>query len=313
MKINTPRDTFLYLLSIATLAASAVSFGIVVFQLINNYYPDMLNYHYYSRENVLEPLRGAMAALIIIFPVFWWVARFLRKDIEGNPEKRDLGIRRWLLYLTLFVAGLVIIGDLVAVLNGLLHGELTIRFIFKALTVLFIAGSVFYYYISQLKEKPLAGVKVYSWIVVGAVAASIVGGFIVIGSPMTQRAKAFDQRRINDLQVIQNEIVSYWQSKRVLPGDLSDLTNSIPGFRAPIDPETGTSYEYLPTAKSTSASPSFQLCATFKYPSDPQVTGMDSYPKTVVYPYPSDNWTHDAGRQCFLREIDPDLYPSRLK
>lgn len=309
MKINTPRDTFLYLLSIVTLAASAVSFGIVVFQLINNYYPDALNY-YYSRENILEPLRGAMATLIIVFPVFWWVARFLRKDIGVNPEKRDLAIRRWLLYLTLFVAGLIIIGDLVVILNSLLHGELTIRFILKALTVLFIAGSVFYYYLSQLKEIPLAGVRAYSWLVIAVVISSVVTGFFVVGSPAAQRARTFDQRRVNDLQMIQNEVVNYWQSKKVLPGSLGELDDSISGFRAPVDPETGQNYEYLPSARATTANPSFQLCATFNFPSERQVVpAREPYQKSIAVPF--EGWTHDAGRQCFVRTIDPDLYPPR--
>ena len=40
---NLPRDVFLYLLGIITLVGVAVSFGIVIFQVINVYIPDVIS------------------------------------------------------------------------------------------------------------------------------------------------------------------------------------------------------------------------------------------------------------------------------
>src|SRR3990167_10485682 len=176
---NLPRDVFLYLLSIVTLVASAVSFGILVFQYINVYFPDLINDYYYSASNFYGTIRQALATLIVIFPVYIWVSRFLKKDIEENPEKRELKIRKWLLYLTVFVAALVIIGDLVVLINTFLEGELTIRFVLKVMAIFFIAGSVFsnyYFELRELKAKPkkgFNGISVYAWIIIAIVVAAI--------------------------------------------------------------------------------------------------------------------------------------------
>lgn len=150
---NLPRDTFLYLLAIISLIVSAVGFGMAVFNYIDFYFPDPAVDYYRSASSYGPSIRQAMAMLIVVFPVFLWVSRFLRKDIELYPEKKELKIRKWLLYLTLFAATLVMIGDLVTVLNNFLRGELTVRFILKALTIFFISGSAFYYYLLQLREK----------------------------------------------------------------------------------------------------------------------------------------------------------------
>mgnify|MGYP001601777201 CR=1 FL=1 len=149
---NLPRDVFMYLLSIVTLVASAIFFGVLSFQYINIYFPDLINDYYFSPSNYYGTIRQALATLIVIFPVYVWVSRFLKKDIEENPEKRDLKIRKWLLYLTVFVAALVMIGDLVTLISTYLNGEITTRFILKVLTIIFIAGSVFSHYYFELRE-----------------------------------------------------------------------------------------------------------------------------------------------------------------
>src|SRR3989344_9550441 len=172
---NLPRDVFLYLLSIITLIASAISFGILVFQYINIYFPDIINNYYVSASSYFSTIRQSLATLIVIFPVYVWVSRFLKKDIDENPEKRELKIRKWLLYLTVFVAALVIIGDLVTLINTFLNGELTMRFILKVLTIFFVAGSVFSHYYFELRElkakskKGVDGTSIYAWTVIAVV------------------------------------------------------------------------------------------------------------------------------------------------
>src|SRR5688572_19048999 len=103
---STPRDTFLYLLSLVTLVVSAVSFGMLVYQFIDIKFPDPLRYGgFYSPLSAnFEIIRSALAALIVVFPVFFWTSRVLRKDVVADPAKRGLRIRRWLLYFTVFVA-----------------------------------------------------------------------------------------------------------------------------------------------------------------------------------------------------------------
>ena len=56
-------------------------------------------------------------------------------------------------YLTLVIAAAIIIGDLIAIVAGLLGGELTARFILKALTILAVTSSIFGYYLLDLQKE----------------------------------------------------------------------------------------------------------------------------------------------------------------
>ena len=142
--------------------------------------------------------------------------------------------------------------------------------------------------------------KAFASIVIAVVAAAVIAGFFIVGSPQEERARRFDDRRVQDLQTLQWEIINYWQLKQVLPQALAMLKDDIRGFTPPVDPESGASYEYA--AKGTLI---FELCAIFNR--ENKETG--SVPK-VPYPYGGmENWQHGAGRTCFTRTIDKDLYP----
>ena len=55
-------------------------------------------------------------------------------------------------YLALSFASAIIIGTLITLLTNVLGGELTTRFVLKTLTVLSISGSIFGYYLTDLKR-----------------------------------------------------------------------------------------------------------------------------------------------------------------
>jgi hypothetical protein len=146
-----PKDIFIHLLAIVTLYASAASFTTLIFQYINIFFPDVLQGDYF-RSGAYSIIRWSISSLIIVFPVYIFTSRFLNKSYDENPSKRNLRIRKWLIYFTLFAVALIIIGDLVALINNLLGGELTVRFSLKVLTILFVAGSIFFYYFSDLRR-----------------------------------------------------------------------------------------------------------------------------------------------------------------
>ncbi len=302
---NLPRDVFLYLLSIVALGMLAINFGTLLFQFINIAFPDVITdqYQYWSSNQYYQAIRWSVSSLVIVFPVFLWVSRFLRKDMETNPEKRELKIRKWLLYLTLFIAGVVVIGDLIALVYNFMQGELTTRFVLKVASILLIAGSIFFYYLNELRDQ-YRSTKIFAWVISMLITVGIIAGFVVAGSPEAQRFNRFDEQRVQDLQTIQWQIVSYWQAKQKLPANLAELTDSISGFKAPVDPETQAGYEYQPVNAT-----SFKLCTTFK--TDSQDMESPNGPRAVdsSYGIRSSNWAHAAGYVCFDRTIDPDLFP----
>jgi len=301
IKRNTPRDLFLHLLSVVTLYWSSVSFVALLWRYINYFFPDVLNYMavYYASGLI----RFLVSSLIIVFPVFILVSWYLNKIYAREAAVRESKIRKWLIYLTLFITSLVIIGDLVSVINTFLGGEIKVRFILKALSVLVVAAAVFWYYLDDVrKETPTKLAKSFAWVSGILVLAVVVGAFFIIGSPQTARLIEFDIQKANDLQNIQSQIVNYWQSKERLPAVLSDLNDPISGFKVPVDQQSNVSYEYI---VKNAANLSFQLCANFNKPS------QDTTPK-MLYPVQAgidQNWNHDEGRVCFDRTIDKQLYP----
>ena len=87
-----------------------------------------------------------------------------------------------------------------------------------------------------------------------------------MGSPFTLRMKRFDERRVNDLQNIQYQIVNFYQRKGVLPNSLDELKDPIAGFNIPLDPDTIRPYDYEKISDL-----SFKICADFSLESDAQI------------------------------------------
>src|SRR3989344_7866090 len=119
---TSPKDFFLHLLSIIALYTRATAFLVLIFQYVNIWFPDVLEGGgYYARFANYGPIRWSLATLLVFFPIYLFVGRFLNKNYESNPAKRNLRIRKWLLYFTLFAAALIIIGDLVVLINNFLE------------------------------------------------------------------------------------------------------------------------------------------------------------------------------------------------
>ena len=161
---STPKDVFTHLLSIVALYISAINFIVLLFQYINLSFPDPLEGFYYG--GVAGTIRWAMASLIIVYPVYIFVTRFLNQEYREEPEKRELKIRKWLVHLTLFVAAVTIISDLVTLVYNFLGGELGARFLLKVAVVLLVSGIVFLYYLKDLRGTWKKGqLKILVWAV----------------------------------------------------------------------------------------------------------------------------------------------------
>lgn len=144
------REAFLYLVLFATLYFCAYNLGSLLFDLINLAFPDPAMQD--QSVHLGRSMRWSTAAVIIAFPVFVLVARRLSGEIARQPVKRLSAVRRWLTYLTLFVAATVLIGDMTTLVYNLLGGELSARFLLKVLVAALIAGSIFGYYLLDLRQ-----------------------------------------------------------------------------------------------------------------------------------------------------------------
>jgi hypothetical protein len=308
---TTPKDFFLWVGAIVTLYVSAISLLTLLFQYIDILFNDPLKNFY---DPYSGAIRFAIASLIIIFPLYIYLTRILNQDIRLNPEKKDVGVRKWLIYLTLFVAGVTVIIDLIILINTFLGGEeLTYGFILKVFSVLVVIGGVFLYYLYDLKGKWEADRKLSQTIgafVVVAIVAVIVYGFFVMGSPQSQRLVRFDQEKIRDLSSIQWQIINFYQQKERLPENLEELKDPLTGFILPEDSQTESAYGYTFISGLT-----FELCADFNKESRYYEEGVKSpelAQRSIQYRpiFDDENWTHGVGETCFERTIDPDKFPT---
>lgn len=151
--------------------------------------------------------------------------------------------------------------------------------------------------------------KIFFTITIAIVAAAIIAGLFVVGSPNKERLRRFDDFRLQHLQQIQSEVITYWQVKNTLPERLSDIADPTRGIIIPKDPQTGADYEYEKTGELH-----FTLCTSFNTDSKAAFERGPKYAPYPAMPYPTgadmmnQNWDHGTGRTCFDRTIDSDFY-----
>ncbi|TAL49015.1 hypothetical protein EPN83_01955 [Patescibacteria group bacterium] len=299
---TSAKDFFLHLGTMVALYSGTVALLNLLFRIINVAYPPVERYLYFGSSSVSLPV----ATLIVVFPLFLFLANILQKSYAADPSRKEYAVRRWLIYITLFVAGIVLTGDLVTLVYFFLDGrELTAGFLLKVLSVFVVTGSIFGYYLDDLRGR-LTGGRRNVWRIIAAVlvVSSIVAGFGVIGTPRNQRLMRYDEQKIADLQSVQGQITQYWQQKGALPGNLDELRDPLSYFSIPVDPQSGESYVYRKTGAQ-----SFELCANFNLDS----RGYQSKPGYAGSYYYGDlnnkNWAYKKGQYCLQRMIDPERHP----
>lgn len=312
----TPQFFFLSVTLLVSLVATAASFLSLVFATLDKVFPDVLtaSYTYGYSSYSFDTMRSAVAILIIAFPVLLTALRFWNKAVQQEQSHWDTLLKKWVLYLIFFLTSVLIVVDLITLIRYFVSGELTVRFGLKVVATLIVGALIGWYYIVLLRGKAFSGYyRLFAlWKSTALVVAAIVWAFVVMGGPGEQRKLRLDQRRIDDLQSLQSQIITYWQQKETLPVSLSELSQPLLQYNIPQDPEftKGKQYEYKKINNTT-----FSLCATFDRPL-PQgfveggaYSSRDSVSSAPYSGGGAQSWVHDAGYACFDRTIDPAIYP----
>jgi hypothetical protein len=304
------KDFFLHLGTMVGLFTVAISFINLLFKIINKILPEVgaSTYAWGAGSQISMPV----ATLIVFFPIFIILSRMVHRIYEREPEKKDIWIRKWLTYITLFVAGIALAADLVTVIYKFLDGQdLTGAFLLKALTVLLVTGAVFWFYVKDLKDGVSAkSRKIYAIILAVVILMFIIIGFSVFGSPRAQKLIRYDTERLEDLQNLQWQVINYWQTEGFLPQSLDEMALKARYIDIPADPQTGEPYKYRNLGNMT-----FELCATFNKESSEN----NLNPRLAMPVYEKDfylqnsDWSHGAGEQCFERYVDPEIYPTQIR
>jgi hypothetical protein len=299
------REAFFYLVLFATLYLTAFNLGLVLFATVDRWLPDAVRNEYAARS-ALEGIRNGIAALVIAFPIFLFVSGLIGRAMAREPEKRGSKVRKWLTYITLFVAALVLIGDLTFLVQRLLSGELPARVLCKTVFVFGIAGTVFGHYLAELRAEEREGAAAgrgSPWlarVVVVAITATIVLGLFAAGSPRQARLRSLDSRRVANLKSIWRQLGLERTAGRALPGSLEELASrpTAPALETFRDPETQQFYGYRVVDSLT-----VELCATFA--TEDSLASPDGESGSSLF------WKHPRGRRCFTLPLkgQPNAVP----
>ena len=222
---NKAKDFFLHLGAMVGLYSSAIAFINLLFSVIDKIYTPIGNFYYYRTPNISLPV----ATLIVVFPIFILISYLIEKEINQDPTKKDYWVRRWSIYITLFISGIILVSNLVMVLYKFIDGQdLTTGFLLKSLVIVSLMLVVFGYYLQNIREK-ISGSRKKFWAVFSSILVliSIVFGFSIIGSPKTQRLMRVDEETVSSLQNLQWKVIDYWQVNGKLPKDMPNIKEGL--------------------------------------------------------------------------------------
>jgi hypothetical protein len=308
-KKATTLEVVMNLFSFILLGVISFSLGRLYFEIIDKYFPDVIADNVskshtasYASQVSTDAVHYAIAALIVAFPLFFFVIQRWFQSFRNEEGKVESKLTKWVTYLVLLVASVTIVGSLIAALFSFLQGELSLRFFFKTLTVLVISGGVFgFYFLERKKVQYQSDIapKIFQSYGLGVLAIILIGiilGFLAAGSPQMERMRTLDEKRSSDLSSLSSCISTYASRYKELPKNLSDLTSSsLCNFSSFIDPETQEEYEYRILSESedlgTTRRGSYELCANFSLASDDTIQTR-RYSSTSIW------YDHETGRSC---------------
>ncbi len=294
-KNSSMAEIFVNFLSFILLGIVATSVGIIFFQVINKYFPDILSLTYsnYQLSSFnTSAVHYSIASLAVGLPIYIWAIWFWFKSFTNSKEKEESRLSKWLTYIVLLLASITVIGDLITIIYNFLGGEFGARFLLKALVILVIAGLVFVLYFFERKKiqyKKDVSLIFFRILVVLASLISILAiilGFSVSGTPFEARLRKFDLERTQNLQELSSCVSAFAYDNGRLPVSLDELKNNARyGYCSRVfDPETKKDYGYSLISKSE-----FSLCGEFGVSNIEESADFGSY----------SNWQrHDKGQNC---------------
>ncbi len=296
-KNNSAKFAFLYMLSLVSLAFISINVGQIIFQLINKYIVDVLAQNNTAFSS--EILTFAIASIVVATPTYYFTNKFIYQSLYKGELDKESGVRKWLTYLIIFVAFLVMIGSLIALLVSYLKGAITNQIILKSLSTLAISGIVFSFYFYDIRREKTEGykdkiLKIYFFGSLLIILATFTASLFIVESPKLARNRQIDQKVINNFYMINQEVNNYYQFYGKLPTDFLALQKEYPGLTDDFlkNPITEEVFKYQ-----VKGDREYELCATFLTD-----TLVDLQNKDMAY-YTDPSWPHGLGYQCISQKV----------
>lgn len=285
-----PKEFFLYFFNIITLWGIFIAVICIWFLCV-----DVLLYEsefaLHDVEHFYWLIRVASAILITFFPAYFLVSFLLFREYQNFPEKKEGKWRKWMIYLTLFVGGLIILGNLVVLVYKFLEGEISKSFVIKSFLLFIFTGFVFWYYLQELHNKlNKAQIKIVALIALLFFIFTLFLIFYFFGTPLKLRSFKKDLEIARSLERICNwGIKDFWEKNHTLPSNLEEIASFYYG--------AGSEIKSVKYQKIKEHPPIFKLCAVFNLGKAGGYVGKKSEPLKVFEKLPS------KGENCFILTI----------
>lgn len=155
--------------------------------------------------------------------------------------------------------------------------------------------------------------RIFITTVIAIVSSAIIGGFFLIDSPKETRLALLDDKKIENLRIVQNGVLDFMRSEKRLPATLEEMDKEVETGGSSFTPfaaEDGLIYKKKDDKN-------FLLCADFyresrdiyeNTPSQFKERMALSFPPPLpesskVFYFTDENWNHNAGFTCFPRLI----------
>ena len=292
--VGAAQNFFVYLVSFLALGFLVFGWGGIVFQFINKFFPDPLLIAYQGIYDQ-DAVKFGIASVFVALPIFLLVSTYIIGQLRQGGIAEESKVRKWLTFIVLFFASATAISDLISILFNFLGGEITVRFVLKALVIMLIALAVFGYYFWDMRKKHMLR-KVYplnllsAEVLIGVVAIVFVAAFFLIDKPSVAREKKVDQNALTEMQNVDDSLRGYFEQKDKLPENLEEMAKT----NFAVNLMQGSSLEYQKTSETT-----FNLCAVFKRSNADQFTINGRIPDGSL----GSSWQHEAGKVCFERLV----------
>lgn len=144
---------FLYILFFISLYVLATSISGILHQWVDTVIPDTKgSINEYARGLTTYIIQGFVAAIIVSYPIFLILALILKRQIAKTPAVKNIRSRKLLIYMTLIGTFLIMISHIIAIIYSFLGGTLTNNALAHLGITFLIAGSIFWYFIEEVKH-----------------------------------------------------------------------------------------------------------------------------------------------------------------
>lgn len=148
------RDAFLHILTFGSLFIWSTSVILLLLTYLDFAFPDPAWRTSDRRlQEILSIMRFQVAIIVVAFPIFLIMWNYLLREVRRNPQTGKSVIRRWLGNLTLFVCAITLSGDIMALIFFLLEGQMTTRFVLKAVVLFLTTGGLVCYLARTLRSE----------------------------------------------------------------------------------------------------------------------------------------------------------------